>query len=187
MISYMMARCLHQQPKMCCIGCCWSRALQVQAQDVQNRRRWSSALLDEPLLVLCIQRIRPRCCVSQYPCTGELEILKALAWRDNPLYAGSSFLIWNTQPARIHESVVHSEWIESDITIWTQLEFQLNIHSLYSKWSVIEDVKQRAQNYLQFSIATTFPSDSEHMLQKNMPSNCIMLEDNHNKTRNEHK
>ncbi len=25
--------------------------------------------------------------VSQYPCTGELEILKALAWQDNPLYA----------------------------------------------------------------------------------------------------
>jgi hypothetical protein len=63
--------------------------------------------------------------VSQYPCTDDLEILKALAWRDNPLYAGSSFLKWNTPPARIHESVGHSEWIESDSTIWTQLEFQL--------------------------------------------------------------
>jgi hypothetical protein len=85
-----------------------------------------------------------------------LEILKALAWLDNPLYAGLSFLKWNTPPARIHESVGHSEWIESDITIWTQLEFQLNIHSLYSNWSVSEDVKQRAQNYLQFSRTEQF-------------------------------
>jgi hypothetical protein len=66
------------------------------------------------------------------------------------LYAGS-FLKWIMPPARIHESVGHSEWIESDSTIWTQLEFQLNIHSRYSNWSVSEDVKQRAQNYLQFS------------------------------------
>jgi hypothetical protein len=87
-ISYMMARCLHQQLKMCCIGRCQSRALQVQAQDVSNRRQWSSALLDEPRLVLGIQHIRLLCRVSQYPCTVELEILKALAWRDNPLYAG---------------------------------------------------------------------------------------------------
>ena len=64
------------------------------------------------------------------------------------LYAGSSFLKWNTPPARIHESVGHSEWIQSDITIWTQLEFQLNIHSRYSNWSVSEDVKQTAQMQL---------------------------------------
>jgi hypothetical protein len=51
---------------------------------------------------------------------------------------------------------VHSEWIESDITIWTQLQFQLNIHSWYSNWSVSEDVKQRAQNYLQFSRTEQF-------------------------------
>ena len=51
---------------------------------------------------------------------------------------------------------MHSEWIESDITIWTQLEFQLNIHSRYSNWSVSEDVKQRAQNYLQFSRTEQF-------------------------------
>jgi len=57
-------------------------------------------------------------------------------------------LIWNTPPARIHESVVHSEWIESDITIWTQQKFQLNIHSRYSNWSVSEDVKKRAQMQL---------------------------------------
>jgi hypothetical protein len=36
------------------------------------------------------------------------------------------------------------------------------------------------------TVASTFPSDSEHMLQKNLPSNCIMLEDNHNKTGKEH-
>ena len=72
------------------------------------------------------------------------------------LYAGSSFLKWNTPPARIHKSVGHSEWIQSDITIWTQLEFQLNIHSRYSNWSVSEDVKQRAQNYLQFSCTEQF-------------------------------
>ena len=65
MISCMMARCLHQQPKMRCIGRCRSRALQVQAQDVWNRRRWSSALLDEPRLVLGVRRIRPRRRVSQ--------------------------------------------------------------------------------------------------------------------------
>jgi hypothetical protein len=64
--------------------------------------------------------------------------------------------MWNTLPARIHESVVHSGWIESDITIWTQLEFQLNIHSWYSNWSVSEDVKQRGQNYLQFSRTEQF-------------------------------
>ncbi len=121
MISYMMARCLYQQPKTRCIESCRSRALQVQAQDVQNRR-WYSALLDEARLVLGVRRIRPRRRVSQSTCTGELEISKAFAWRDNPLYAGASFLKWNTPPARIHESVGHSEWIESDITIWTQLE-----------------------------------------------------------------
>ncbi len=48
-------------------------------------------------------------------------------------------------PAKIHESVEHSYWIDSDITLWTQLEFQLNIQSLYSNWSVSEDVQQRAQ------------------------------------------
>ncbi len=149
MIAYMMERCLYQQPKMRCIERCWSRTLQVQVQDVQNRW-WSSALLDKARLVLSVRRILLRRSVSQYPCTGELEILKALAWRDNPLYAGSSFLKWNTPPARIQESVGHSELIESDITICTQLEFHLNIHSQYSNWSVSEDVKQRTQNYLQF-------------------------------------
>jgi hypothetical protein len=72
------------------------------------------------------------------------------------LHAGSSFLKLNRPPARIHESVGHSEWIESDITIWTQLEFQLNLHSRYSNWSVSEDVKQRAQNCLQFSRTEQF-------------------------------
>jgi hypothetical protein len=67
-----------------------------------------------------------------------------------------SFLRWITPPARIHESVGYSEWIENDITIWTQLEFQLNIHSLYSNWSTSEDVKQRAENYLQFSRTKQF-------------------------------
>ncbi len=54
---------------------------------------------------------------------------------------------------------MHSEGsvsIESDVTIWTQLEFQLNVHIRYSNWSVSEDVKQRAQDYLQFSRTEQF-------------------------------
>ncbi len=51
--------------KRACIERCRSRALQVQAQDVQNRRRWSSALLEEARLVLGVRRFRPRRRVSQ--------------------------------------------------------------------------------------------------------------------------
>jgi hypothetical protein len=62
MISYMMARCLYPPPKTRCIERCQSRALQVQVQDVQNRRWWSGALLDDARLVLGVRR-RPASCV----------------------------------------------------------------------------------------------------------------------------
>ncbi len=68
MISYMMETCLYPQPKTRYIECCRSRALQVQVQDVHNRWRWSSALLDKALPVLRVQRIQTgdvQHCVSQ--------------------------------------------------------------------------------------------------------------------------
>ncbi len=52
-----MTRWLYPWPKTRCIERCRGRALQVQVQDVQNRRHWSSALLDEACFVLCVRRI----------------------------------------------------------------------------------------------------------------------------------
>ncbi len=58
MISNMISRCLYPPLKTRCIERYRSRALQVQVQDVQNRWRWSSALLDEARLVLGVRRIQ---------------------------------------------------------------------------------------------------------------------------------
>ncbi len=50
----MISRCLYPPLKTCLVERCRSSTLQVQVQDVQNWRWWSSALLDEARLVLSV-------------------------------------------------------------------------------------------------------------------------------------
>ncbi len=82
MIAYMMTRWLYPLLKTRCIERCRSRALQVQAQDVQSRRLWLSALLNEALLVLVVKRFLMLANASwAFSC----KPMQRAAWRDNLL------------------------------------------------------------------------------------------------------
>ncbi len=78
MISYMMTRWLYPQPKTRCIERCRSHALQVQVQDVQNRWRWFSAILDEARLVFVVMLANTTWAFS-------CKMMQRAAWRDNLL------------------------------------------------------------------------------------------------------
>ncbi len=107
-----------------------------------SQRRKRHAPPEPPARAACGARCAIHYMRSSFPaCNGEETEAKVR------LSIKMSFT--KTQPpTRIHESDHSdglSDWILNDIIIWTQLEFQLNIHSRYSNWSVSEDVKQRAR------------------------------------------
>ncbi len=62
MRSYMISRCVYPPPKTRLVERCGSRALQVQVQHVQNRRRWSGVLLDpdQQFAMSCVPVRHPR-------------------------------------------------------------------------------------------------------------------------------
>jgi hypothetical protein len=173
MISYMMVRCICPPQKTCCIKRCRSRSLQVQVQDVENRRRWSSALLDEARLVLSVRRIQTgnvRRRVSQSFVRGRwLAPHQASPVLLVVRHSRSVVLIEvKRATCKIHISAGHSNWTYSDITIWTTAGNPTVHTQLVLQLVVSEYAKQRAQMQLLAIFSRT--EEFEELLQAWMQS-----------------